>query len=132
MATGIGYLDLALVTSQIVSVGGIYVAIVIRLRKTTRKLIKSTSQSAGSSSHSHASPTVTAPKAIVAGERLDIQTSGMIGLAVFKFVSELADPIILLSMDARFRAAVRETCLWWLPGVQARLDMTSSRSLSVL
>ncbi|KAI9182998.1 hypothetical protein H9P43_003914 [Blastocladiella emersonii ATCC 22665] len=234
MATGIGYLDLILVTSQIVSVGGIYVAIVIRLRRTTRKLIKSTSQSAGSSSQPPISPTATASRAAMTGERLEIQTSsllraismtidsphsssilataadppstssttttatpkrpaltravtneaiqlqsfknteverrivtrGILSLvaltftvapanfiigstlatgertgrasdawfAVSKFVSELADPIILLSMDARFRAAVRETCLWWLPGTQSHttMSMASSRSATAL
>ncbi|KAI9183015.1 hypothetical protein H9P43_003931 [Blastocladiella emersonii ATCC 22665] len=34
---------------------------------------------------------------------------------VSKLITEIADPVILLTMDIRFRSAVIETFFWWLP-----------------
>ncbi|KAI9182999.1 hypothetical protein H9P43_003915 [Blastocladiella emersonii ATCC 22665] len=64
--------------------------------------------------------------------------SGMRTDAVFdtcflisKFCSELADPIILLTMDIRFRNAVWTTFFWWIP-VKASPAATLNRSGAAL
>ncbi|KAI9183002.1 hypothetical protein H9P43_003924 [Blastocladiella emersonii ATCC 22665] len=55
---------------------------------------------------------------VATGER----TTGLYDACTCKFITEIADPVILLTMDVRFRSAVRETFFWWLPQPAKPID----------